>query len=250
MIWILSRSTSSWSLVRDWAGTPPESPTKSSTLRPAMVALCSLRYCPSARSMSIPPEASGPVFTVIRPRRMGPLCACTHAGSAEALNPAPAAWMNRLRLNVMVLLLCSVRSVGGRFRGIRLFEGLRSIESVDFHAFPENAHGYRYARGVDIEELRPEDLGNQADVGDRRRIAVAEPARFAYLAHMGVERLVFLGVRLSLHQIDRDLLGVDCCQRESGAQLVGRERAPEPVEFHRHRMLLLQRFGGTTGVRT
>ena len=51
--------------------------------------------------MSIPPEASGPVFTVIRPRRMGPLCARTSAGkpSAEALKPAPAACMNRLRLN-------------------------------------------------------------------------------------------------------------------------------------------------------
>src|SRR5256885_17103229 len=139
--------------------------------------------------MSIPPEASGPVFTVIRPRRMGLPWARTNDGSAEALNPAPAAWMNRLRLNVMVLLLCSVRSVGGRFRGIRLFEGLRSIESVDFHAFPANAHGRRHARGVDIEELRPEDLGNQADVGDRRRIAVAEPARFAFLPQMRFERL-------------------------------------------------------------
>src|SRR5438045_1779119 len=191
MIWILSRSTSSWSLVRDWAGTPPESPTKSSTLRPAMVALCSLRYCTSARSMSMPPEASGPVFTVIRPRRMGPLCARATAGnpSAEALKPAPAAWMNLLRLNVMVLLLCSVRSVGWSFRGVGLLQWLGTIESVDFHAFAENAHGRRQAGGVDIEELRPEDLGNQADVRDRRRIAVAEPARFAFLAQMRLERL-------------------------------------------------------------
>src|SRR5437773_11128573 len=80
-------------------------------------------------------------------------------------------------------------SVGERFRGIRLLEGLRSIESVDFHAFAENAHGRGKACSLDIEELRTENLGNQADVGDRRRIAMAESARFPFPAQMPFERL-------------------------------------------------------------
>src|ERR1043166_4886439 len=103
MTWILSRSTSSWILVRACAGTPPESATTSSTLRPAMVWFFSFRYCSSARSMSMPPEASGPVFTVTRPTRIGPACART--GSAAAAAVAPVAWMNRLRVNGMAGLL-------------------------------------------------------------------------------------------------------------------------------------------------
>src|SRR6266850_7401096 len=103
MTWILSRSTSSWVLVRDCAGTPPESPTKSSILRPAMVELCSFRYCVSARSMSMPPEASGPVFTVIRPKRIGPACART--GRLAPSEARPIAWTKRLRVNCMARLL-------------------------------------------------------------------------------------------------------------------------------------------------
>src|SRR5437667_1571776 len=64
-----SLSTSSWILVRAWAGTPPLSPTNSSILRPASVPLRSRRYMTSARSMSMPPEARGPVLTVINPKR-------------------------------------------------------------------------------------------------------------------------------------------------------------------------------------
>src|SRR5438105_4723403 len=97
-----SRSTSSWILVRVCAGTPPLSATKSSTLRPASVSLRSFRYCTSARSISMPPEASGPVFTVIRPRRSGSPCAA--AGSAAAAAAAPVAWMNRLRVKRMLFL--------------------------------------------------------------------------------------------------------------------------------------------------
>src|SRR3954466_13441820 len=103
MTWILSRSTSSCVLVRDCAGTPPESPTKSSTLRPPIMLFVSFRYCVRARSMSMPPEASGPVFTVISPRRMGAPCA--QAGMALAAAVAPVAWMKRLRVNGMALLL-------------------------------------------------------------------------------------------------------------------------------------------------
>src|SRR6185503_19735432 len=103
MTWMRSRSTSSWVLVRDCAGTPPESPTKSSTLRPPIAPLCSFRYCTSARSMSIPPEASGPVFTVIRPTRIGPAWAFTPRDSPR--EETPAAWMKRLRVNRMACLL-------------------------------------------------------------------------------------------------------------------------------------------------
>src|SRR5438874_11290702 len=103
MRWMWSRSTISWILVRVCAGTPPESATISSTLRPASVLLRSFRYCVSARSMSMPPEASGPVFTVIRPRRIGPASART--GSALAAAAAPEAWMKRLRVNGMTCLL-------------------------------------------------------------------------------------------------------------------------------------------------
>src|SRR5947207_164012 len=96
MRWMWSRSTISWILVRVCAGTPPESATISSTFRPASVLLRSARYCVSARSMSMPPEASGPVLTVIRPRRIGPACART--GSAVAAAAAPVACMKRLRV--------------------------------------------------------------------------------------------------------------------------------------------------------
>src|SRR3954462_6622964 len=103
MMWILSRSTSSWILVRVWAGVPPPSATKSSTLRPAIVLFFSCRYCCSARSMSMPPEASGPVLTVIRPSRIGPSWA--RDGSALAAATAPVAWTKRLRVNRMGLFL-------------------------------------------------------------------------------------------------------------------------------------------------
>src|SRR3954468_10405951 len=103
MIWMRSRSTSSCTLVRACAGTPPLSPTSSSTLRPASVLLRSFKYCTSARSMSMPPEASGPVLTVIRPRRIGPCWA--RDGSALAAATAPVAWTKRLRVNRMGLFL-------------------------------------------------------------------------------------------------------------------------------------------------
>src|SRR5207249_4542696 len=103
MTWMRSLSTSSWILVRAWAGTPPLSPTNSSILRPASVLLRSFRYCTSARSMSMPPEASGPVFTVIRPRRIGAPCALPTKGTPRA--ERPVACMNRLRLKLMSFLL-------------------------------------------------------------------------------------------------------------------------------------------------
>src|SRR5438067_2871003 len=56
------------------------------------------------RSMSMPPEASAPVFTVRSPSRIGSPCARTMAGKPRGAAPAaaPAALRNFLRLNVMV----------------------------------------------------------------------------------------------------------------------------------------------------
>ena len=45
----------------------------SSTFRPAIILLCSASHCLRPISISIPPEARGPVFTVRSPRRIGSL---------------------------------------------------------------------------------------------------------------------------------------------------------------------------------
>src|SRR5712671_2621756 len=107
MRWIFSLSTSSCTLVRAWAGTPPLSPTRSSTLRPASVLLRSFRYMTSARSMSMPPEASGPVFTVMRPMRRLALWDRAILEKASAAAAAAPAWTKRLRLSCMCALLFS-----------------------------------------------------------------------------------------------------------------------------------------------
>src|SRR6267143_2378510 len=138
--------------------------------------------------MSMPPEASGPVFTVIRPTRIGPLCPRTTAGKPSAEAPSPAAWMKRLRVNAMVSLL-GRDSVGRVLWCIGLLEWLRAVEGLDFHAFAENAHDRGHALRADIEELRPENLGRQTDVGESRRIAVTEAAGFLFLGEMHFQRL-------------------------------------------------------------
>src|SRR5437588_9377110 len=53
--------------------------------------------------MSMPPEASGPVFTVSSPRRIAPACAFN--GRLAPSEAMPAAWMKRLRLKPMASLL-------------------------------------------------------------------------------------------------------------------------------------------------
>ena len=67
--------------------------------------------------MSMPPEASGPVFTVSRPTRIGPeACARTQGACVVAASaPAPATpWMNFLRL----MLMCRLLSLSGTCRFI------------------------------------------------------------------------------------------------------------------------------------
>src|SRR3979490_2239810 len=138
--------------------------------------------------MSMPPEASGPVFTVIRPTRIGPLCPRTTAEKPSAEAPSPAAWMKRLRVNAMVSLL-GRDSVGRVLRCVGLFERLRAVESLDFHAFPENAHDRGHAIRADVEELRAETWGRQTDVGDGRRIPVPEAACFLFPGEVRFQRL-------------------------------------------------------------
>src|SRR5438477_1075569 len=195
MTWILLRSTSSCSLVRACAGTPALSPTVSSTLRPASVLLCSRRNCVSPRSMSIPPEARGPVLTVISPIRIGSACARTIAGkpSAEAPRPMPAAWMILLRVNPMSVpprgCLPSYRTLMSEaLRCVGLLERLRPVESVDFHALVEDAHDGRHRRGLDVEISRGKNLAREADIRKRRRVAMAEPAGLAFVREVRLQR--------------------------------------------------------------
>src|SRR6266545_5784107 len=79
-------------------------------------------------------------------------------------------------------------SVGRTLGGVGLLRRLGAVEGADFHAFPENAHDRRRACGTDVEELRTEDLGGKADIGERRRVAVAEPAGLPFLAEVLFER--------------------------------------------------------------
>src|SRR5712664_4357880 len=153
----------------------------------------------------MPPEASGPVFTVIRPTRIGPLCPRTTAGKPSAEAPSPAAWMKRLRVNSMVSLL-GRDSVGRVLRCVGLLEWLRAVEGLDFHAFPENAHDRRHALRADVEELRAENLGRQTDVGESRRIAVAEAARFLFLGEMRLQGLQCLQRPVSEPHVTRRLV--------------------------------------------
>src|SRR5437879_10303795 len=80
-------------------------------------------------------------------------------------------------------------SVGRILGGVGLLGRLGAVESADFHAFPENAHDRRHAFGTDVEELRTEDLGSKADVGEGRGVAVAEPAGLLFLFQVPFERL-------------------------------------------------------------
>src|SRR6266513_3432840 len=84
-------------------------------------------------------------------------------------------------------------SVSRVLGGVGLFRRLRTVESFDFHAFPENAHDRRQARSLNIEKLRPEDLGNQADVSERNLIAVAETAGFTFFREMRFQGLQRIG---------------------------------------------------------
>src|SRR5882672_2165988 len=123
------RSTSSWVLVRAWAGLPAVSAVCSSTGRPASILLRSLKNTVRPCSICRPPEASGPVLTVRNPTRMGPACAGA-AGTLSTCEATPAAsapLMTARRLTVIAFLLwdrfcCRLNDVvaAGSARGSRL----------------------------------------------------------------------------------------------------------------------------------
>src|SRR6266568_9316779 len=86
-------------------------------------------------------------------------------------------------------LLWGRDSVGRVLGCIRLLRRLRTVEGVDFHAFSENAHYRRHARSADVEKLRSEHLGGEADVGDSRPIPMAEATGLLFLCEMLLEDL-------------------------------------------------------------
>src|SRR3954470_15373425 len=181
-----SRSTSSWILVRVCAGTPPPSATNSSTLRPASVSLRSFRYCTSARSMSMPPEASGPVFTVMRPSRIAFPWEKRFFENGNAV-ATPAACTNLLLLNVMGPPPRSRCSVGRR---AGLLERMCFHEGVDLHAFLVDAHHGRHAGHIALEIAGGADhLAGHADVGEGDRIAVEKPASLLLVLQMALDGL-------------------------------------------------------------
>src|SRR5262249_38806693 len=102
---------------------------------------------------------------------------------------APAAWTNRLRVNPMISSWFSLRLVRRAFRCVGLLEWLRSIESVDPHAFGKNALDRRDALCRHVEVACGEDLADKADIGHRRRVAMAEAAGLALFRHVRFERL-------------------------------------------------------------
>src|SRR5207248_9837884 len=80
-------------------------------------------------------------------------------------------------------------SLVGRIPGrIRLPQRLGALEGVDLHAFGEDALDRGHAARRDLEVARGKNLPGEADIGHRRRVAVAEPAGLALLRKMRFER--------------------------------------------------------------
>src|SRR5258706_3170458 len=71
--------------------------------------------------------------------------------------------------------------------GVGLLRGLRAIERFELHAGIERAHHRRIRLQVAVVALRVEDLGNEAAIGQRRRIAVAVAAGALGLRELGFE---------------------------------------------------------------
>src|SRR5439155_20911042 len=81
-------------------------------------------------------------------------------------------------------LLLRDRSMSRVLGRVRLLQRLCAVESVDLHALVENSLDRGCAGQWGIEITGGEDLRCKAEVGHRRRIAVAEPARLALLREM------------------------------------------------------------------
>src|SRR5690348_7685744 len=75
-------------------------------------------------------------------------------------------------------------------RGTRLLQGMRSGEGIQLHAFLVDAHRRRHARDVALEVAdRRDHLPGEADVGDRRRAAVAEAAGLLFVLQVRLDIL-------------------------------------------------------------
>src|SRR5438067_6892343 len=85
-------------------------------------------------------------------------------------------------------LLLRDRSMSRVLGRVRLLQRLRAVEAIDLHALVENSLDRGCADQWGIEITGGEDLRCKAEVGYRRRIAVAEPARLALLGEMRFER--------------------------------------------------------------
>src|SRR2546421_10157577 len=71
---------------------------------------------------------------------------------------------------------------------VRLLGRLRAVEGVDLHALVENSLDGGHTCRWSIEISGGEDLRGKADIGHRRIVAMAEPARLALVREMSFER--------------------------------------------------------------
>src|SRR5689334_6480624 len=78
--------------------------------------------------------------------------------------------------------LSLISSVHG---GARLLERMGFVERLDLHAFLVDAHAGRHAGDVALEVADgTDDLAREADIGDGRRIAMAEAAGLLFARDM------------------------------------------------------------------
>src|SRR5262245_34911814 len=146
--WTLSRSTNSCVFVLAPAGLPPVSAMMSSTFRPAMVLLRSLRKSWMPSSICLPPAASGPVRTVRKPMRIGPDCASTGWDRASA-----AAQASEYSTEDLLRIGCSFVPGLQFFEGVDVGERLRLVVERDLDDVE------RSVPGVDLASAFLEEIG-------------------------------------------------------------------------------------------
>src|SRR5205085_1663539 len=151
----------------------PVSAMISSTLRPAMVLLRSLRKSWMPCSICLPPAASGPVRTVRKPMRIGSPCAWTSSG-----NPS-AAHSNNVR-NIFLLLCAgkgSTLRIGAEERGLSPFELVEPRTLAEAFAALESSDG----------SVRPMSGGTALML--MMKAGVLRPTRLVSLRRLGLDRL-------------------------------------------------------------
>src|ERR1700694_4717215 len=84
-------------------------------------------------------------------------------------------------------------SMRARFGRVRLLERMRPRERIDRHAALDDARYGRERRNIAVVILRARCMAHHTEIGNGRRIAMAEPAGFMAAGEMrlqGVEPLV------------------------------------------------------------